>query len=145
MANKIKSLHTLIDIRQKELEKLQALLGAEEQKRMQALAQQERLSRDLYREQRAAEGQPDMLAFLAEYAKNNHLRRQAFRAMQERAEKQIDQIQGVIRDIFGELKKLEIARDSLQAREDAVLARREQQWLDELGIQAHRRGQGETS
>lgn len=139
MNKKITSLKTLIEIREGELERLQSHRAQLEHQMQIAVAQLDYLGKELKKEQEVAGNEPSMLMHLAEYAKENKRKRDGFKAAKMRAEQQIEQVSDVIQQVFGELKKLEIAKTRFEAMEEAKRKLEEQKFMDELGSQGHRR------
>ena len=58
-------------------------------------------------------------------------------------DEQIDRLRDDVNAAFQELKRFEIAEESLQAREAAEIARKDQIAADELGLEGHRRRQSQ--
>ena len=56
-----------------------------------------------------------------------------------RMEEQVAEAREKLNDAYRDLKKYEIVQESRETREALELARREQETLDEIGLQAYRR------
>ena len=127
---------TLIELRQRELDALRQRLGEfEAQQRQFEFLLRERIE-NLRQESEAAQNSVEMGAFFASYAKRNRDQQKQFRQAITRLQGQIDELREMIRGAFSELKKLELARDLQLEREKKELARKDGQFMDELGIRA---------
>ncbi len=99
----------------------------------------EQLEADMINEQRAAadsvEGTVAFPAFVAAALERRKRQRQSVANL----EHAIDGARAEVREAYQEVKKYELARDNHERRERERLAKREQNALDELGVNMHRR------
>ncbi len=119
-------------------EKRQTLAGLEElsDKLRQDL---ENLEAELRHEQSAAADSVEgMIAFPAFVAAALD-RRNKLRVSIANLDLGIEAAREEVREVFQEVKKYELARDNHEKRERERIARREQNALDELGVNLHRR------
>ncbi|MBL6945273.1 MAG: flagellar FliJ family protein [Rhodospirillales bacterium] len=132
----VKDIHSLIRLHDWEVDEkrraLGELLGA-----VAALeARARKLEEDLVAEQKAARETPSEAGmYYGNYAEVCIQRRAEFVQAIAEVEKQILEAQEILAEAYRELKKYEVVQANRDAAELAELARREQMWLDELGIQ----------
>ncbi|MCH7936890.1 MAG: flagellar FliJ family protein [Proteobacteria bacterium] len=136
MAN---DLHTLIrlnewtvDQRRRELGEVLASLASLE-------AGLKRLREELIKEQSVVRSSPEEAGFFyGNYAAAVIIRREDLNQGILRMEEQVAEAREKLNEAYRDLKKYEIAQESRDAREARELARREQEILNELGLQAYR-------
>lgn len=141
----MKGLLTLIKLRQRELDTLRRNLGKMEEELTKLIAEEKRLGAELEQEIELAASQPEMAQFFGQFAQGIEHKQNQIRALASEVNKAMAKIQSEMTDAFGELKRLEIARDNAKAAEAAKEAKREQQELDEMGLQLHIRKSDEES
>lgn len=132
-------LHTLIrlnewtvDQRRRELGEVLASLASLE-------AGLKRLRKELIREQSVVRSSPEEAGFFyGNYAAAVINRREDLNQGILRMEEQVAEAREKLNEAYRDLKKYEIAQESRDAREARKLARREQETLNELGLQAYR-------
>lgn len=129
----------LVRLRTWELDEKRRILG-ELQRAANALHQRRRdLDDELAREKAVAAGSVDgMMTFTAFTSRMRKRMEEMDRRIAE-AEEQVEAANEVVRDAFGELRKVEIAKQRFDEREAIRLARIEQAQLDEMAQQIHRR------
>lgn len=138
----------IIKLRKHRLDEKRRALAELNDQRDRLVQAREKLDKDLAREQEAASGaggdageDGTMLAgwSYGNYQKAALQRRkqldEAIRQMEQRIEKAREEI----RDAFAELKKFEITQRERQRREDAEQKRKEDEELNEIGIEGYRR------
>lgn len=143
MANKLKSLATLIEVRTRELEGFRQRMGLLEDQKMKFEAQIQTLREEQERERAYVEANPRMLDFWPEYAKKNLEQQRQFILAVTRVSGQIADLQERISVAFGELKKIQIAHDELKMRIEKERQHKIGLMLDEVGLNSHRRSQEE--
>jgi flagellar export protein FliJ len=137
----MKGLPTLIKMHQRELDELRRQL-VEQQKVLEALmAEAKRLADERDREQQMASDFPEMAGFYGTFAKSIEEKQAEIREKSRQVNQLIRKTQEKITDAFGELKRLEITRDSIAAAEQAERDKIEQAAMDELGLQGFVRKQ----
>ena len=135
-----KGLHTLIRINKWEVDQrrreLGNLLGA-----LAALEGNLRgMEEEVIREQGLAQASPEEAGiFYGSYAKTVIERRHQLNDSIAQMEVQIAAAHEELNAAYRELKKLEVAQQNRDTYETQEFARREQEILDEIGLEAHRR------
>jgi len=105
-------------------------------------AQERALEEEVAREQSAANEAPNAAGFLyGNYAQTVIERRDRIRQSIDRMEKAIAEAREEVRRAFVELKKYEVAQENRNKREAAEEAQREQNFLNEVGLQGYRQSQ----
>lgn len=141
-----KDLHTLIrlnewtvDQRRRELGDVLASLDSLE-------TGLERLREELAKEQSIVRSSPEEAGFFyGNYATAVINRREDLNQGILRMEEQVAEAREKLNDAYRDLKKYEIAQETRDTREALELARREQETLDEIGLQAFRRKKGRSA
>ena len=135
-----KGLHTLIRINKWEVDQrrreLGNLLGA-----LAALEGNLRgMEEEVIREQGLAQASPEEAGiFYGSYAKTVIERRHQLNDSMAQMEVQIAAAREELNAAYRELKKFEVAQQNRDTYETQEFARREQEILDEIGLEAHRR------
>lgn len=135
-----KDLHTLIrlnewtvDQRRRELGDVLASLASLE-------TGLERLRQELIKEQSIVRSSPEEAGFFyGNYAAAVIVRREDINQGIIRMEAQVAEAREKLNEAYRDLKKYEIVQENRETREALELARREQETLDEIGLQAYRR------
>ena len=133
----MKSLKTLVKIKQRELDKARTHLTRLETQRDQIIAQIGKLTEDLEQEYVLSSQMAEMKGFFGEFAESIKQQQQK---LAQKVVKTETQIQGVITEIqvqFSEIKKYEIAIEQQEEAEQLLARQEEQSMMDELGIRAH--------
>jgi flagellar export protein FliJ len=122
-----------VDAMRREIGELEGLLA---QRRAEAI----RLEEEVVEEQKRAAGDPvGLWAYAGGYAAGVIVRRAAAARAIAAAEAEVAERRAVLAELFAELKRYEIVRDRLDAREAQEAARRDAIALDELSIEMYRR------
>lgn len=135
----MKSLPTLIRVKQRELDALKRQQGTLEKRRDDLLNTVDQLTDQLVAELKAAEALPDMAHFFGGFSASIKQRQEAIHAQIRKVEGEIDKLAQLIMVVFSELKKLDLAHAAWKKREAEKLRRREQQEMDEVGIRGYMR------
>lgn len=102
--------------------------------------QVQRLEEEVVREQGSAGDAPEVAGFYyGNYANAVIERRERLRDSIARTETEIAAAQEELREAYRDLKKYEVAQDMRERRETEERERVEQQVLDEVGLEVHRR------
>ena len=133
--SKLRSLDILIQIRERELDMLRRRMAVLEGQKEQFQGEIRRLARELEAEEAAAKSQLDMLPFLQSYARKNAEEAKQYEQAIARLDGQIRELNEIIQKIFGELKKVEIAKEQLLAEMAEEERREENKQMDEIAQQ----------
>ena len=133
-------LDTLVRLNEWEVDQKRRALG-EQLKRLQELQQAlSDLAAELTREQASAAGAPAEAGLLyGGYAQHVIARRTDIETRIRHKEADVAAAREALSDAYLELKKYEIAQRQREEREAEEAARVEQAFLDEIGLQGHRR------
>ena len=93
--------------------------------------------RDIAAQDPSVDGQFNFLRYADSVKKRGEELDQAMRELQIR----INGAQNMMRESFAELKKIEMVQDQREAEEDAAQRKKEDQEMDDIGIEQHRRNQ----
>jgi flagellar export protein FliJ len=100
----------------------------------------EQLREELIKEQTIVRSSPEEAGFFyGNYATAVIIRREDLNQGILRMEEQVAEAREKLNDAYRDLKKYEIAQKSRDTREALELVRREQETLDEIGLQGYRR------
>lgn len=135
----MKSMLTLIRVKQREIDALKRQQSILESKREEAYKTIDMLAERLRDELKAAENMPDMAHFFGDFSKHIQKRQEQLYVMVRRAEVEIDKLADQIRGHFNEMKTYELAYKNWEKQQKAKRARLEAQQLDEIAIMAHAR------
>ncbi len=97
------------------------------------------LESSLLSEQKAAAQNPDTALFYGSYAQSVVTRRNALAQQAIKTEKRLEEEMDTMKDCFRESKRHEIIENRRRAANQAEQDKRDQDQLDELGINNHRR------
>lgn len=136
----MKGLDTLIELRERALDELRRQRVTLETQREQFLYAEQGLQNELEEEKALASEDLEMRRYFASYAKTNAEKQKALRDARARVEQQLRRLDDQLAAAFTELKKYEIAREQEQERLALEQERREQQMLDDMGIDRYLRG-----
>lgn len=128
----IKALDILIQIRERELDMMRRRMAVLENQKEQFQREIVRLKDELNREEAAAKGKLDMLPFLQRYARRNAQEVKQYLQAVARLDGQIAELQKVIATIFGELKKVELAKEQQLAEMKEVERQQETKEMDDI-------------
>ena len=138
----MKSITTLLRIKQREIDVLKRQQGVLENQRMEILARITRLAEQLASEIKTAESMPEMAHFFGDFSISIKKRQEQMREHLKKLELELDKLAIQILERFSELKKYELALANWQKRKDATAARLEQQAMDEVGLRGYIRRDG---
>lgn len=133
----MKSLPTLMRVKQRELDALKRQQATLEKRRDELLNAVDQLTDQLVQELKAAEGLPGMAHFFGGFSASIKKRQETMHAQIRRLEGELDKLAQMIMVAFSELKKLDLAYAAWKKREAEKLRRREQQEMDEIGIRGY--------
>lgn len=131
----MKSLNTLIKIKQRELDALRRQLVEQEQALDILIKESKRLAEELERERDMAAQMPEMSIFYGKFAEGIEEKQEEIRKKSREINRVIRQIQEQITAAFTELKRFEITKENRLAAEEEEKNKQEQARLDEIGIQ----------
>ena len=135
-----KGLHTLIRINQWEVDQQRRGLGNLLGTLAGLKGNLQGIEEEVIREQGLAQTSPEEAGlFYGSYAKTVIERRHQLNATLAQMEVQIAAAREELNAAYRELKKFEVAQHNRDMYETQEFARREQEILDELGLEAHRR------
>jgi hypothetical protein len=137
----MKSMKTLVRVKQREIDELRRKQTLLETKREEVYKTIDMLAQRLADERKAAESMPDMAHFFGDFSAHIQKRQEQLYVLARRTEVEIEKLAVVIRELFSELKKYELAYSNWEIKEKAKRARLEAQQLDEIAIMAHARKQ----
>ena len=132
----MKSLHTLIKLEKRELDRLRKQMNILEDGRDKLIAHMERLQEQLIQELEAASVMPDLRGFFGDFSDAIKKKQRQMATKVVQFEQQIQELNQEVAIHFSELKKYEIARENHQKREKNKRDKREQAELDEVGVRA---------
>lgn len=135
----MKGLDTLIKLKKRDLDDIRRELGSLENQKQQLIDASQKLSEDLRREIETAGRQPEMSQFFGGFSKRIKNRQEEIAQEVKNLDKKIEVIREQVREAFGELKKLEIAKQQKKQREEKEAQRKETIQLDEIAGQQDRR------
>ena len=133
----MKSMVTLLRVKQKELDALkraQGILEKHREEMHQTIASMQDRLRD---ELKMAEKMPEMAQFFGDFS--SHIKKRQEQIHQEIAklERELQKITAQILELFSEMKKYELAIEADKKRKSDAAKRREQQMMDEMGIRGY--------
>ncbi len=133
----MKGLLTLIKLRRRELDQLRRQMGVLQEERARHIARSLALTEQLKKEIESAANQPEMAMFFGNFSDHIAAQQDEIREEVHRVDRRIIQLTAKITEAFGDLKKFEITRDNIKAREAEEARRKEQILLDEIAAQQH--------
>lgn len=136
----MKSLSTLIDLKQRDLDEKRRVLVQLETELERLQQQEEELKRALAREGDIASKQPDMARYFGAFAQGNDQQQEQVRDKQSTMQVLIDKQRDTITDAFAELKQLEIAKENRDQEEEDATNRKESAEFDEIGLRKFTEG-----
>jgi flagellar export protein FliJ len=131
----MKGINTLIKLHQRELDALRRQLVQLEEQKEQLIQLAGKLHRELMNERELAVKDPTMAAYMGDFEKRIKNRQLEIAKEVIQIDQRSSQLAAAIAESFGELKKYEITRDNEHEREQAKANQREQEMLDEIGMQ----------
>ena len=130
----MKSIKTLIRVKQREMDALKRQQGILEQQREEVHSIIVGLANQLVDELKAAQALPDMAHFFGDYSAAIKKRQELMHTHLRRVEVELDKLTQQLRERFSEMKKFELALANWQKRKDDAIARKLSQEMDEIGI-----------
>ena len=135
-----RDLHTLIRLNEWTVDQRRRALGDVLASLASLETGLERLREELIKEQTIVRSSPEEAGFFySNYAADVIIRREDLNQRILRMEEQVAEAREKLNDAYRDLKKYEIAQESRDTREALELVRREQETLDEIGLQGYRR------
>ncbi len=133
----MKSMQTLLRVKQRELDALKRAQGVLEKHREEMYQVIDQLIARLQQELKTAEKMPEMAQFFGDFSAHIKNRQEQIHVQIRKLEIELEKITTQIREIFSEMKKYELAMKAHQKREADAAKRREQQFMDEVGIRGY--------
>lgn len=133
----MKSIATLLRIKQRELDVLKRQQALVEKQRDEIQGRIDKLANQLLEEIRAAEAMPEMSHFFGDFSISIKKRQLALAEHRARIDKELDKIAGQILDRFGEMKKYEISLANWKKRKTDAENHRNQQEMDEVALRGY--------
>ena len=135
-----RDLHTLIRLNEWTVDQRRRALGDVLASLASLETGLEQLREELIKEQTIVRSSPEEAGFFyGNYATAVIIRREDLNQGILRMEEQVAEAREKLNDAYRDLKKYEIAQKSRDTREALELVRREQETLDEIGLQGYRR------
>lgn len=135
----MKSIQTLIRLKQRELDALKRQQGILENQREEIYTIINGLANQLQSELKTAQSMPEMAHFFGDYAATIKKRQEMMHGHLRKLELELDRITSMLRERFSEMKKFELALANWEKRRDAAVAKAEQQAMDEVGLRSYTR------
>jgi chromosome segregation ATPase len=133
----MKSIKTLLRVKQREMDALKRQQGVLENQREEVQTIIEGLGNQLISERKAAEAMPEMAHFFGDYSAAIKKQELMMYTHLRRVEAELDKLTQQLRERFSEMKKFELALANWQKRKDAAAAHAAQQEMDEIGIRGY--------
>jgi flagellar export protein FliJ len=133
----MKSIVTLLRVKQREMDALKSQQGVLEQQREEVNTIIDRLSQQLVDELKAAQNMPEMAHFFGDFSTTIKKRQELMHAHLRKVEIELDKLTAQLRERFSEMKKYELALANWKKRKADAAARREQQEMDEIAIRGY--------
>lgn len=133
----MKSINTLLRVKQREMDALKRQQGILENQREEIHTIINGLANQLQSELKAAQSMPEMAHFFGDYSATIKKRQEMMHNHLRRLEVELDKLTAQLRERFSEMKKYELALANWKKRQDQAAARRAQQEMDEVGIRGY--------
>lgn len=133
----MKSIKTLLRVKQREMDALKRQQGLLEAQREELYKTLDILATRLAQELKAAETLPGMASFFGDFSNAIKQRQEAVHGGIRLLDNELDRLAAQIRERFSETKKFEIALANWEKRRDEALARRAQQEMDDIAIRGY--------
>ena len=133
----MKSIKTLLRVKQREMDALKRQQGILEGQREELNTILEGLAQQLINEMNTASAMPEMAHFFGNYAASIKQRQELMHVHMRRLEAELDKLAAQLRERFSEMKKFELALKNWEKRRDDALKRRQQQEMDEIAIRGY--------
>jgi hypothetical protein len=133
----MKSLATLLRVKQREMDALKRQQGLLEKQREEVHLIIQGLANQLVAELKSAEAMPEMAHFFGDFSATIKHRQEQMHAHMRKVEAEMDKLAIQLRERFSEMKKYELALAQWQKRRDEATAKRAQQEMDEVAIRGY--------
>lgn len=133
----MKSLSTLIRIKQREMDALRRQQEGFLKQREELHRIIDMLGQQLLSEFRAAEKMPEMAHFFGDFSATIKKRQQMIHEHLRKVDRELDRLAGLLREIFSEMKKYELALASYEKRIHDARRKREAVEMDEIAIRGY--------
>lgn len=133
----MKSLKTLLRVKQREIDALKRTQATMEQHREMMHQTLEKLADALVKELKTAEEMPEMAQFFGGFSAHIKRRQEDIHVQLRKLEIELDKITAQIHERFSELKKYDLALAAHEKREAEKQRKREQQAMDEVGLRGY--------
>jgi hypothetical protein len=135
----VKSIKTLIRVKQRELDALKRQQNLLEKRREEYYMAIIQLGDRLVQEMKAAKEMPEMAHFFGDFSASIKKRQDQIYVQIRKLDKELDKLAEQIGEKFSELKKFEIAHAAWLKRELDKQRHREQLEMDEVGLRGYLR------
>ena len=133
----MKSIVTLLRVKQREMDVLKRQQAVIENQRQDVITRIDRLSEQLMQEFNTAASLPEMSHFFGDFSITIKKRQEQMRKQLLKLDLERDKLAVQIFDRFSEIKKYELALEQWKKRRDEAIARRSQQYMDEVAIRGY--------
>lgn len=133
----MKSIQTLLRVKQREMDALKRQQGILEGQREEIHTIINGLANQLRDELKAAQNMPEMAHFFGDYSATIKQRQEMMHGHLRRLEVELNRLTDLIRERFGEIKKYELVLANWNKRKAEAARKREQQEMDEVGIRGY--------
>lgn len=133
----MKSMTTLLRVKQREIDALKRAQATMEQHREAMHEALNKLADALVKELKTAEALPEMAQFFGSFSGHIKQRQNEIHAQLRKLELELDKITALIAERFSEMKKYELALAAHKKREAEQAKRRDQQAMDELALRGY--------
>lgn len=133
----MKSIVTLLRVKQREMDALKRQQGLLEAQREEVHKIIEGLSNQLASELKAAQTMPEMAHFFGDFSTAIKKRQEQMHVHLRKIEVELDKLTAQLRERFSEMKKYEIALANWKKRKADAAAKREQQEMDDIAIRGY--------
>ena len=135
----MKSIKTLIRVKQRELDALKRQQAILEKRREEMYMMIITLGDRLVQEMKAAKDMPEMAHFFGDFSASIKKRQDQIYVKIRQLDRELDKLAEQLTEKFSDLKKFELALAAWQKRETEKQRKREQQEMDEIGIRGYAR------
>ena len=133
----MKSITTLLRVKQREMDALKRQQGILENQREDIHTIINGLANQLQMELKAAQNMPDMAHFFGNYSATIKQRQEMMHGHLRRVEVELNKLTDQIRERFSEIKKYELVLANWEKRKAEAAKKREQQEMDDVAIRGY--------
>lgn len=133
----MKSMKTLLRVKQREIDALKRQQGTLEKQREDIHQILTILADQLRAELKTAESLPEMAHFFGNFSAHIKQRQEQMHVHLRKVEMELDKLAAIVREKFSEMKKYELALAAHDKRQADAAKRRDQQAMDELGLRGY--------